>query len=77
MGQVRNIDSKFRMLEELVRHGVVQKDEAGGRTKMTLTAQGQRWVGRYLNQGQLQGGLHKVFVSMTLSAGQARMLSAS
>lgn len=76
-GQVQDIDSTFGILEELVRHGVVQRHESGGRAKMTLTSEGQRWVGRYLSQGQLQGGLHNVFVTMTSRAGQARMLSVS
>ena len=73
-GEVGQIDAVFAILNELVANGVVQKEPADGRAKMTLTRQGQRWVARFLGQGSLQAGLHDVFVAMLKKAGAARLL---
>ena len=63
-GDVGRIESTLGVLEELIRGNVVQKDPAGGRTKLSLTDEGRRWVGRFLSQGSLQGGLREVFAAM-------------
>lgn len=62
-GDIKGIDAAFGVCEALEVRGVTARDVDDAR-KIGLTKQGQRWVGRFLNQGSLQGGLHDVFVDM-------------
>ena len=63
-GEVGRIESTFGVLEELVGANVVERDSANGRSKLSLTNEGLRWVARFLNQGSLQGGLRNVIAAM-------------